>query len=120
MRKWLHMVLPIAFILLTVGLMVSGFWLKEPMGQSDDVFGAFKSMEKLVVAEDWERAKKAHKRAEQAWDVVSNRIQFSVERESMLEIAASLARSKGGIESQDKQAVLSEIYYFYDLWDNLR
>ncbi|MNC82891.1 hypothetical protein D3C75_1366010 [compost metagenome] len=55
----------------------------------------------------------------QGWHRIVNRIQFSVERESIYDILGALARIQGGIAAQDDQAIMEEIYYFYALWDNL-
>ncbi|WP_268236519.1 hypothetical protein [Caldalkalibacillus thermarum] len=33
--------------------------------------------------------------------------------------AFALARIKGSVEAEDDQALLVDIYYFYELWDSL-
>jgi len=50
---------------------------------------------------------------------VVNRIQFSVEREMMMEISGTLAKIQGAVRAEDTAAVLQEIHYFYELWSNL-
>jgi hypothetical protein len=118
-RKWLIIVFPVLFLLVSVGIMAGGSFLKQPMGKDDRVLEAVQQLEKNVKGKDWEQAKERSKYAMKAWKKVVNRIQFSAEREYMFEISGTLSRIHGGIEAEDDKAILEEIYYFYDLWDNL-
>jgi hypothetical protein len=118
-RKWLIIVVPLLFLLVSVGIMAGGSFLKQPMGEDDRLLEAIQQLEKKVKGKDWKQANERSTYAMKAWKKVVNRIQFSTEREYMLEISGVLSRIQGGIEAEDDKAIIEEIYYFYDLWDNL-
>ncbi|WP_338587075.1 DUF4363 family protein [Paenibacillus sp. Y5S-9] len=118
-RFWLLYVLPIFLILVFIAIMASGAFLKKPFGKDDRLLESVQMLEKQVEGKQWTEAKSQINYAMQAWDKVVNRIQFSVERESIYDILGTLARMKGGVAAQDDKAIMEEIYYFYVLWDNL-
>lgn len=119
LRKWLIYIIPIIFILLSIGLMTGGSLFKHPMGEDDRLLEAVKNLEDNVKKKEWKQSSNDINYALKAWSKVVNRIQFSVEREYMFQISGTLARIKGGIEAEDDKAIMEEIYFFYDLWDNL-
>jgi hypothetical protein len=118
-RKWLIYLIPTVFLLFSIALMTGGSLLKEPFGEDDRLNEAIQNLEADVKNKQWKQARDHAQYALIAWNKVVNRIQFSVEREYMLEISGSLARIKGGIEAEDDKAIMEEIYFFYDLWENL-
>jgi hypothetical protein len=118
-RFWLLYVLPIFLILLFVAIMASGSFLKKPFGTEDRLLESVQTLEKHVEGKQWTAAKSQIDYAMQAWERIVDRIQFSVERETIYDILGTLARIKGGVEAEDDKAIMEEIYYFYVLWDNL-
>lgn len=118
-RFWLLYVLPICLILVFVAIMASGALLKKPFGSDDRLLESVQTLQKQVEGKQWTEAKSQIDYAMKAWDKIVNRIQFSVERETIYDILGTLARMKGGIAAEDDKAIMEEIYYFYVLWDNL-
>ncbi|MBY0204994.1 hypothetical protein J2T16_000433 [Paenibacillus intestini] len=118
-HKWLLYTIPIIMLLLFIAIMISGPWLKKPFGTQDRLLESIQKLEKQVLDKQWTQAKDQIEYSLQAWHRIVNRIQFSVERESIYDILGALARIQGGIAAQDDQAIMEEIYYFYALWDNL-
>ncbi|WP_338543900.1 DUF4363 family protein [Paenibacillus tundrae] len=118
-RFWLLYVVPITLIILFCAILASGSFLKRPFGTEDRLLASIQSLEKQVQNKQWSEAKSEAEYAMNAWDHIVNRIQFSVERETIYDILGTLARIKGGVAAQDDQALLEEIYYFYALWDNI-
>ncbi|MDR6717447.1 MULTISPECIES: DUF4363 family protein [Paenibacillus] len=118
-RFWLLYVLPIFLILLFVAIMASGTYLKKPFGTQDRLLESVQTLEKQVEGKQWTAAKSQIEYAMQAWEKIVDRIQFSVERETIYDILGTLARIKGGVAAEDDKAIMEEIYYFYVLWDNL-
>ncbi|MBB6021828.1 hypothetical protein HNR77_002923 [Paenibacillus sp. JGP012] len=118
-QSWLLYAIPIVMLLLFIAIMASGPWLKKPFGTQDRLFESIQLLEKHVQDKQWTKAKAQVDYAMQAWDRIVNRIQFSVERESIYDILGAIARMQGGIAAKDDQAIMEEIYYFYALWDNL-
>ncbi len=117
--KWFIYGVPIFILALSVAVMTSGGLLKKPLRADDDVFRLVEEVEQFVIQKDWATARVKSVAANQAWHHVVNRIQFSVEREMIMEISGTLARIRGAAEAEDEQSALTEVYYFYDLWDNL-
>ncbi|MCF7753919.1 DUF4363 family protein [Paenibacillus sp. FSL H8-0317] len=118
-RFWLLYVLPIFLILVFVAIMASGSFLKKPFGTDDRLLESIQTLEQQVKGNQWTEAKSQVNYAMKAWDKIVNRIQFSVERETIYDILGTLARIKGGVAAEDDKAIMEEIYYFYVLWDNL-
>lgn len=117
--KWFIYGVPILILALSIAVMTSGSLLKKPLLADDDVFRLVRELEQVVKQKDWALARAKSAEASKAWHHVVNRIQFSVEREMIMEISGTLARIKGAAEAEDEQSVLTEVYYFYDLWNNL-
>lgn len=99
--------------------MISGQWLKQPWGKDDQVIESLHQLEVQVKNKNWAKAEEQHQLTQKYWKKVANRIQFSVERESMFEINSSISKIRGAIEAKDEATVLTEIYHLYNLWDNL-
>jgi len=118
-RLWLLYVVPIVLILIFCAVMATGSILKKPWGENDRLVESVQSLEKEVKAKQWTQAKSEIEYALKAWDRIVNRIQFSVERETIYDILGTLARMKGGVAAKDDKAIMEEIYYFYILWENL-
>jgi hypothetical protein len=118
-RFWLLYVTPILMILLFIAIMASGSLLKKPFGTQDRLLESVQTLEKQVEGKQWTAAKSQIDYAMQAWERIVDRIQFSVERETIYDILGTLARIKGGVAAEDDKAIMEEIYYFYVLWDNL-
>ncbi|MBB6448285.1 hypothetical protein HNR44_000234 [Geomicrobium halophilum] len=119
MKKFLLFSVPSLFLILSVVLMTGGSWIKEPMGAHDDLFSYVQNIEHFIEEENWEEASEEHQNAQQAWDTISKRIQYSVEREDMLAISETLSRIEGGIKEEDTSSISPELYYFYELWSEL-
>lgn len=99
--------------------MTSGGWLKQSFGEDDRLLTSINNLEMDIQHKHWEAAKEEITYAHTAWNKIVDRIQFSVERDYIIDISGALARIKGGIEIKDDQAVMEEIYFFYELWDDL-
>ncbi|MFS0868926.1 DUF4363 family protein [Paenibacillus xylanilyticus] len=118
-RFWLLYVLPIFMLILFIAIMASGSFLKNPLGTEDRLLESVQTLEKQVNDKQWTEAKSQVDYAMQAWDRIVNRIQFSVERETIYDILGTLARIEGGVTAKNEEETLVEIHYFYVLWNNL-
>ncbi|MCL7748380.1 DUF4363 family protein [Halalkalibacter alkaliphilus] len=119
MRKTLLYAVPVTFILVSLTLMISGGWLKEPMGDQDELLKSVQNIEQHVKRNEWQEAKREHTYTKKAWTIVSKRIQYSVGKESLSEVSQILSRMEGAIEANDANVTLVEAYSFYELWENL-
>ncbi|ADC51709.1 hypothetical protein BpOF4_18340 [Alkalihalophilus pseudofirmus OF4] len=119
MRKFLLYAIPILFMIVSFSIMISGIWLKEPLGSDDHLLSYIQNVEENVKAENWEQADQEHQKAERAWRKISKRVQYSVERDDMMAITEVLSRIEGGIKAKDEPTILPDIYYFYGIWKDL-
>ncbi|MBP1933143.1 DUF4363 family protein [Ammoniphilus resinae] len=118
-RKWLVYALPIFILVVSVAVMTGGYFLKKPFGEDDRLVESIQQLEKDVREKKWDHAKEHAEYANKAWHKIVNRIQFSSERDYLIEINTSLARIRGGVEAKDDKGIMEEIYLFYDLWKYL-
>ncbi|MFD1020985.1 DUF4363 family protein [Thalassobacillus hwangdonensis] len=119
MKKIILYLVPILTIILFILVMNSGYVLKKPLGNDDRLLEAITQIESDVKEEEWDHAKEHITYSEKAWTKIVRRIQFSLEKEYVIEITGILSRIKGGIEVKDDKGIIQEIYYFYELWDKL-
>ncbi|SDH03020.1 protein of unknown function [Alteribacillus persepolensis] len=120
MKKFLLYAIPTLFIAVSCLVMTGGSWLKEPLhGNQDDVMKHLQTIEYAIQKEDWQQASKSLDQANRALDTVTKRIQFSVERDDLISMHHALAKIHGSIKTKDSQAVSSELYYLYDVWESL-
>ncbi|GAC41823.1 DUF4363 family protein [Paenibacillus popilliae] len=118
-RKWLMLGLSVFLLVFFGAVLGSGNFLKQPLGKEDRLLEAVQSIEQHVEKKNWELAKDKVEYASNAWRQIVNRIQYSVEREYMYDISGILSRIRGGIVAKDDAAVMEEVYFFYELWENL-
>ncbi|AVP56154.1 DUF4363 family protein [Clostridium tetani] len=119
MKKNLAKGIPIITLVIFILVMLSGNYLKRPMGKDDDVVGFIEIVIEDVNDENWEVADKNREKLEDAWNKIVKRIQFSSERSEMNELDASLARLKGAIMAKDKGLALAELNVAYEHWKSL-
>jgi len=116
LRKWIVYALPIFILIVSVAVMTSGYFLKKPFSEDDRLVESIQQLEKDVKDKNWGQAKEHAEYANKAWHKIVNRIQFSSERDYLIEINTALARIRGGVEAKDDKGIMEEIYLFYDLW----
>ena len=96
-------------ILFFIIVMLSGAYLKKPMGESDNFLFYINGLKKEVLAGDWQEASDTLKDLKNAWKIVIRRIEFSVERNELNGITNSISRLKGAILAEDKAGALIEL-----------
>ncbi|WLR50396.1 DUF4363 family protein [Bacillus tianshenii] len=107
------------FIVVSIVVMTSGQWVKDSYSKNDQVLEAVQAIEAEAKQKNWERAEEKAEYLTKAWEKVVNRIQYSVERESINDVTASIYQMKGAIEAKDASAVQQNTAYFYKLWKEL-
>ncbi|QTM98774.1 DUF4363 family protein [Sediminibacillus dalangtanensis] len=119
MKKFLLYFIPLLTLSVFIAVMNSGAFLKQPLGKDDRLYESIQLIEAGVKNKDWSKVKTETAKMEKAWDKIARRIQFSVEKEQLLEIDGTIARIRGAVEAEDDQSVLEEIYYYYGQWEQL-
>lgn len=119
MKKLFSYIVPIIALLFFIAIMLSGNFLKKPKNPSEDVLSFTEIILKNAKDENWSEAEKNVYNLEKAWNKVLPRIQFSVERDEIYNIGLNIARLKGEILSEDKSAILTELYELKENWIEL-
>ena len=119
MRKFLVTTIPIVTIILFVLIMLSGNYLKKPLGNEEGLPQRIELLIQAVHQENWDSASNHREELEKYWDKVVRRIQFSAERDEINELTVSIARLKGAIETRDKSNSLQLLYEAYEHWKDL-
>lgn len=99
--------------------MLSGNYLKQPLGTDDNIPEIIENIIENVMDENWEEVKKNTDILETAWKKIVLRVQFSVERDEINYFTASLARLRGAILAKDKSSALIELKEAYNHWENI-
>lgn len=119
MRKFLVISIPIFALLTFVLIMLSGDFLKRPLGKDDDIPKIVQTLIGNIKAEEWEQASNNTKKLSSTWGKIVKRVQFSSERDEINAFSANLARLKGALLVKDKSSSLSEICEAYEHWKEL-
>ena len=119
MRKFLVTSIPIVTVLLFVLIMLSGNYLKKPLGNEEGMPKRIELLIQEVHKENWDLANNHREELEKYWDKVVRRVQFSSERHEINELTVSIARLKGAIEARDKSSSLQLLYEAYEHWKDL-
>lgn len=119
MRKFIIISIPIVTLTLFILIMLSGNYLKKPIGGNDD----FPKLVQLVIndvyEEKWEEAVKHKNDLDNAWEKILNRVQFSSERDEINALNVSLSRLDGAILVKNKDLAICELNEAYEHWDQL-
>lgn len=119
MRRFLVIVIPIFSILLFIGIMLSGSFLKKPLGDDDNIPEAIDELIRTIQSENWAEAGIKAKELDDIWKRIVNRVQFSSERDEINFFSMSLARLEGAILAEDKLSALMELKEAYEHWEQL-
>ena len=119
MNKYVSYGVSALLLLIFVAVMTSGNLVKQPFGQSDQVERFMVQLEAAISNEEWDHAEKVVESLDSAWKQVRKRVQFSVERDEIIELNRTVARLKGSVNAKDKNNALVEIYEAKEIWDDL-
>ncbi|KAJ50113.1 putative Mrr-cat superfamily restriction endonuclease [Clostridium tetanomorphum] len=119
MRKFLVISIPIVTLVFFIVVMLSGNYLKRPLGKDDNVPESIGIVMENVNKEEWKEAYKNTEQLYDAWNKVIKRVQFSSERDEINALSASIARIKGAVSAQDKASALIELNAAYEHYNGL-
>jgi len=119
MKKLIAVSIPAVLIAFFILIMISAPFLKKSFGENDNVPAILEEVKKDVNSGNWADAKESTGELEDAWNIIIDRVQFSVERDELKEIKTSLARMKGYIEANDRSGSLAELAVVKEHWTNL-
>lgn len=119
MRRFLVYAIPVATIVLFLAIMLSGNFLKQPLGNNDDIPGLIDALIKDIQDEQWENASQKAGELNHAWKKVVCRVQFSSERNEINNFNIALARLQGAILEKDRLSAIIELKEAYEHWEQL-
>lgn len=119
MKKLFSIVVPSFILILSLLIMLSGSFLKEPRGNYDNVIKNINTTTKAVLSEDWRLAEQNTEELDASWKIVIKRIQFSSERTEINNISLNIARLKACIIAKDKSSALIELSSAKEHWEDL-
>ncbi|OFI01552.1 hypothetical protein CLOACE_20690 [Clostridium acetireducens DSM 10703] len=119
MRKFLTTIIPIITLGFFILIMLSGNYLKRPLGKYDNVPNSIEVIIKDVNSENWKEANKNTDELNKIWKRIVSRVQFSSERDEINALSVNIARLKAAIMAKDKNSALLELAEAYEHWDSL-
>lgn len=119
MKKFLSFIPGILILALFVTIMLSGNYLKKPRDPSEDVVSFVNIAIDHINNNNWQEAEKDIGNLEKAWDKVLPRIQFSVEKDEILNINTLISRLNGSLMSKHKPSALMSLYEVLENWKEL-
>ena len=119
LRKFLVYAIPLATIILFSAVMLSGNYLKQPLGKNDDISGKINAIISDIQNEQWEDASKKTEELNQAWKKIILRVQFSSERDEINNFNVAMARLQGAILEKDRLTSIIELKEAYEHWEQL-
>lgn len=119
MRKFLVVSIPIITLVLFICIMLSGGFLKKPLGENDDFEQVLTKTIEDVNNEAWDKVNDEVQELSRIWMKIIKRVQFSQERDEINSVTSNIARLQGAALAEDKAASLMELYDAYNHWKEL-
>lgn len=119
MRKFLIAAIPVVTIAFFICIMLSGGFLKKPLGKNDDIQRYIEELIQAVNEEDWEVVRTEVEDLDNAWKQVTFRVQFSSEIDEINSISTNIARLRGAAMAEDKSSAFMELYEALSHWEQI-
>lgn len=119
MRQFWMYTIPLLVLAGFMLMMNSGDILKKPMTTQDDFPYYLQEVEQAIEREDWDAAHSHSANLSTAWEKVSPRIQFSVDKDEMKAIEVGLSRLQAFLQSQDRSQALATAAEIREHWGHL-
>jgi hypothetical protein len=119
MRKFIVVSIPLVSLAMFILVMLSGNYLKKPLGKGDNIPDAIQAVINNVNEGQWEEAANNTDRLNGVWKKVVRRVQFSSERDEINAFSMNVARLRGAIMAKDKSSSLSELEEVHEHWKQL-
>jgi hypothetical protein len=119
MRKFLLITIPLFTIAIFILIMLSGDFLKRPLGKTDNIPESIQLIINDIKLEKWDAADEKTTQLSKTWNKIVKRVQFSSERDEINALNVNIARLHGAIWAKDKSSSLEELCEAYEHWDEL-
>lgn len=119
MRKFLVVTIPIVTLAFFILIMLSGSFLKKPLGNDDNIPESIQLIIQDIEAENWDDANNKTENLANTWNKIVKRVQFSSERDEINGFSTDIARLRGAIMARDKSSSYAELNEAYEHWQEL-
>lgn len=119
MRKFFVIFTPVAILVVSILIMLSGTYFKKSTGDWDNIPKHLDTITTAVSSGDWALAAQDTSELETAWKSIIKKVQYSSERSEINDLSVSLARLKGTIAAKDTTSALIELSEAGQHWDDL-
>lgn len=116
--KKIGYLIPIIFLILAIGIMESGNFLKN-IGKGDKIPEILTDIESEINNDNWEIAETKVLEIRTIFNKTYKLIQFSVERDEIFEFKYHLALLEGYLKTQDKSNTIAQVYILHEYWIEL-
>lgn len=119
MKKIFSFIVPGSVLILFLLIMNSGDFLKQSFSEKDDVKKYINELENDVTNDNWYDAKEKMDKLDSAWEIVENRIQFSVEKDRLEAFETTIYNLKSRIDIKDKKEALAQLDMAKYMWSRI-
>lgn len=119
MKKIFSFIVPGSVLILFLLIMNSGDFLKQSFSEKDDVKKYINELENDLTNDNWYDAKEKMDKLDRAWEIVENRIQFSVEKDKLEEFETTIYNLKSRIDIKDKKEALAQLDMVKYRWSRI-
>ena len=120
-KRWQLVLLTVVVLGSFAALLGGGQWLKQPQSPDEDIAVFLQRLEPVLLGEpEWETAMQLQAGIEHAWSRVEKRLQFSVEKDDMIEFTEELVRLKAAIEMQEQPVAWEAHALLKTVWNRMR
>lgn len=116
--KLLKRIIPFLFLLVSIIIMEGGVYFKK-IGDGDKIPAILNEIEDVVYNDDWEEAENKVNLLVNTYNKVSRLVQFSAEREALMNFKIHLFLLKSYIESKDQKEAKAQVALLITYWDNI-
>lgn len=119
MKKILAYIPPVIALAFFIAVMQGGYFYFTPSAVRESFPRQIKTVEKDILASDWDTAGKDLTRLEKTWEKIIPGIQLHAEMDAIDGIKINLGRLDGTIQAKDKGSSLAELGEINEHWHNL-
>jgi hypothetical protein len=109
MKKIVAVLIPVLLLVFFILIMIGDPFLKKSFSEDDNVPAIIKEIKADVINDNWADAKVGVDELEEAWNIITSRVQFSTDRQVLDDGDLSIVRMKGFVEANDSAGTLAEL-----------
>lgn len=103
MKKIVAVLIPVLLLVFFILIMIGDPFLKKSFSEDDNVPAIIKEIKADVINDNWADAKVGVDELEEAWNIITSRVQFSTDRQVLDDGDLSIVRMKGFVEANDSR-----------------